>query len=112
MPQRFTCPRGHHWELSVEGRSPEGLPWLLCPVCGSRPVPDPEATPEPTSGPPDANPALGGGYEILAELSRSGMGVVYKARKIRLNRIVALKMLVTNGPREWAYLRREAEALA
>jgi tetratricopeptide (TPR) repeat protein len=55
------------------------------------------------------------GHEVKAVIGRGGMGVVYKARHIRLNRPVAVKMLLSGllaGPQELARFRREAEALA
>src|SRR5262245_635203 len=68
---------------------------------------------------PEAPPALPlpaiPGYELLAELGHGGMGVVFKARHVRLNRLVALKM-IRAGPaadtEELARFSTEAEAVA
>jgi serine/threonine-protein kinase len=55
------------------------------------------------------------GYEVESVLGRGGMGVVFRARHLRLNRPVALKTILDGGyagPRERARFQREAEAVA
>ena len=55
------------------------------------------------------------GYEVEAVLGHGGMGVVFRARHLRLGRVVALKMLLAGsyaGPQERERFRREAQAVA
>ncbi len=55
------------------------------------------------------------GYDVASVLGRGGMGVVFKARHRKLNRFVAVKMLLAGpyaSPLELARFRREAEAVA
>src|SRR5262249_54227899 len=65
--------------------------------------------------PPGTRLRYFGAYELIRELGRGGMGIVYKARQISLNRPVALKMLkseVLATDEELRRFQNEAEAVA
>jgi serine/threonine protein kinase len=86
------------------------------PTAAEPPGAGPVATPPTEPGQEAAGPwPTVPGYEVLARLEPGGMGVVYRARQVALNRTVALKVIRAGahaGPHERARFRVEAEAVA
>jgi hypothetical protein len=126
----LTCPCGHTWDHPRSEPVPADLR-AICPVCsGTNPntqEPSSQSGPAPASGssaggaPAPAAPAgvaPGGvvpGFEVMEEINRGGMGVIYKARQVAMNRLVALKAInpaKLNSPGARERFIREVQASA
>jgi tetratricopeptide (TPR) repeat protein/tRNA A-37 threonylcarbamoyl transferase component Bud32 len=124
LSRRIQVLRQMHFLMQTNGGPPElAAPEAALGTGTDNPQTDPagdstvETLPYPTRTRCLSSPLPGSvpGYEILGELGRGGMGVVYKARHLKLNRVVALKMILAGGhagPGERVRFLAEAEAVA
>ena len=110
----------HDPQIPVETRSDDVTTDRLPPTADATGLHVPIVSTEEDAGSPATATSSGGlpripGYELLAKLGQGGMGVVYKARQLGLNRLVAVKMIRGGGqarPDHFARFRVEAEAVA
>lgn len=125
MGKQLRCLNGHQWEQSFPEETVDQDWSRVCPVCGASaqtvylsaiPDLDTEASPHPGSGPIAAfeTPTTDsfGNLEILRELGRGGMGIVYLALDKRHRRRVAVKTLRWMGPTALHRFKREFRVLA